>query len=163
MSAPKHLSASLFKVWFLLSVGKRARHSCRRTLPRVPAELCELQVAASVAMGALRATAVKLLSATSAFRLREVSASLGADLIGLTGTGRLQPHSMARHEKRFEERCWYRDAFSNGSASVSILLDINKQQATHVRRVLDTFRSRHVFVGPARLQRGQDHVTATVM
>ena len=77
--------------------------------------------------GVLRATAVKLLSATSAFRLREVSASLGADLIGLTGTGRLQPHSMARHEKRFEERCRYRDPqFSNGPAGVSILVDNNK-------------------------------------
>ena len=160
MSAPKHLSASLFKVWFLLSVGKRVRHSCRRTLPRVPAQQCELQVAASVAMGALRAMAFNLLRATSAFRLREVS----ADLIGLTGTGRLQPHSTARHEKRFEERCRYRDAqFSNGSAGVSILLNNKTWQSTLVRRVFDTPRSRQGRVGAARLRRGQDHVTATVM
>ena len=136
MSAPKHSSVTLFKL-------------CRRKLLRVPAQQCELQVAASVAMGVLRAMAVKLLSATSAFRLREVSASLDADLIGLTGTGRLQPHSTARHEKRFEERCRHRNTDSRTDPqALSILLNNKTWQSTHLRRVLDTPRSRHVRVGP---------------
>ena len=97
----------------------------------------------------LRAVAYNLLSATSACRLRKVSASLDADLIGLTGTRLLHypgwcleaPCFTARHEKHFEERCWYRDAqFSNGSAGVSILLNNKTWQAMHVKRVLDLGR-----------------------
>ena len=79
MSAPKH-SATLVKVWFFVECGQassslmskdpsspRNNASCR-WLPRSPWGCCAT------------------LSATSASRLREVSASLDADLIGLTGT-----------------------------------------------------------------------------
>ena len=140
MSAPKHSAATLVKVWFLLSVGKRARYSCRRTL-----RACATMRAAGGCRGrhgVLRAVAYNLLSATSACRLRKVSASLDADLIGLTGTRLLHyPDSTARHEKHFEERCWCRDAqFSNVSAGVSIHLNNKTWQAMHVKRVLDLGR-----------------------
>ena len=97
-------------------------------------------MAAAVAMGVLRAVACNLPSATSACRPSEVSASLDADFIGLTGTRLLHyPDSTARHEKHFEERCWCRDAqFSNVSAGVSIHLNNKTWQAMHVKRVLDT-------------------------
>ena len=163
MSAPKHSAATFVEVGFLFSVGKRARHSCRRTL-RARATMRAAGGCRGRHGGAARCG------------IQSSQCHVGLSLPRSQRQFGRRPHRTHGHAAVALPWVVLRGALLHGQAREAprrtvlvprrtilerIRRRVNPAEQQNMERVLDTPRSRQGRAGAARLRRWQDHVTAT--